>query len=80
MNLKIEKNIPYPINKHKELVKDLISLEEGDSTYLKYKDFNKTLVINCIANARTLIASKGLCFKTIGDEDGRRIWVFKKRL
>lgn len=77
MKLIIEKNVPFPKITSKELVNALFNLKEGDCVFLSYEDFNKTLVLNCIASARIRISSKGLCFKTIGEEKGRRLWVFK---
>jgi len=78
MKLKIEKNIPFPKKENKELVNALVELNEGDSTFLSYEKFNKTVINNAIASARIRIWAKGLCFKTIGEETGRRIWVFKQ--
>lgn len=77
MGLKIEKNVPYPVNNTKELVAELLKLKEGDSVLFKFEDYSKTLLTNCIANARSKMAMKGLQIKSISNSEGRRIWVFK---
>jgi hypothetical protein len=78
MELKVESNVPFPKKINKELVDALVSLNEGDSVFLNYEQFNRTIISNCVASARIRILAKGLCFKTIGEENGRRVWVFKK--
>jgi hypothetical protein len=78
--LSIERNIPFPKKQSKELVNFLISLNDGDSVFLNYEDFNKTVVNNSIACARIRILSKGLSIRTVGQSNGRRVWAFKRNL
>ena len=75
--IKIEKNIPYPTSKRKQLMNDLMTMTEGDSALLSYDELTKTTISNCIANARLRMAGKGLHIKTLSENNGLRIWVFK---
>lgn len=79
MNLKVERNIPFPKKTASELVNFILNLNDGDSIYLKYDEFNKTIITNCLANVRVRIAAKGLMIKSLGDNDGRRVWVFARK-
>lgn len=78
MKLKIEKNIPIPNRINKELSNALISLNEGDSVYLKFSEFTRSSMDSCIANARQRIMGKGLCLTMMSDKEGRRVWAVKK--
>ncbi len=79
IKLNVEKNVPIPSTKLKELMDELCKLNEGDSVYLEYSDFTKTVIVNCMANLRIRMAARGLTVKTIGDVNGKRIWILKIR-
>lgn len=78
--LKIEKNVPIPSKKSKMIVDTILSMEEGDSLFISYDEFNKTDVINGIANARTRIIANSLKIKSERQIDGTRIWIYKSNL
>lgn len=78
MALKIEKNIPIPNDRSKGLVIDILFMKEGDSAYLSYKDYTKTVINNCVTNARLRFLGQGLTIRSVSDSNGRRIWVVKK--
>lgn len=78
MELKIDKNVPYPSNSNKELVDALMGLNVGESTYLYYADFSKTTIRLSINTVRIRMKNKNRCIKTLGDAWGIRIWVFPK--
>lgn len=75
--LQIEKNVPIPPKKSKMIVDTILSMEEGDSLFISYDEFNKTDVINGIANARLRIMGKGLKIKSERQIEGTRIWIYK---
>ena len=76
MKLKVERNVPYPKDASKELVNAILALKKGDSVFLGYDEFNKTTIQNSIANSRIRLLSKGLKMKSVGDINGKRIWIF----
>lgn len=78
MPIKIERNIPIPNDKSKELVRDLLTLKDGDSAYITYDEYSKTVISNCVSNARLQLYGIGLMMKSISDSNGRRVWVTKK--
>ncbi len=77
MDLKIERDIPFPNHTGKELVSTLMTLKDGDSVYLDYQQFTKTIVLNAIANVRNRMIAKGVCLKTVAERDGKRVWCLK---
>lgn len=79
MKLKIETGIPIPNNKSKELSQALSEMKDGQSVYLSYEEFTKTEISNCISSARLRLLGRGLSLRTIGNSNGRRVWVFKNK-
>lgn len=77
MPIKIEKDIPFPHKRTKELTASIVSLNEGESIYISFSEYSKTESSNCIASARLRIMARGLIIKSLHDGKGRRVWCFK---
>lgn len=77
--LKIEKNVPIPPKKSKIIVGTILTMEDGDSLFISYDEFNKTDIGNAINNARLRIAGKGLKIKSQKQSSGTRIWIYNQK-
>lgn len=77
MKLQVKRNIPFPQKVSKELTQALSELNAGDYVFVPYEGLTPTIVSNCVSSARLRVIKRGLIIKTIGDRDGRRIWVLK---
>lgn len=77
--LKIEKNVPITPKKSKVIVDTILTMEDGDSLFISYNEFNKTDITNGIANARLRIMAKALKIKSEKQVDGTRIWIYRQK-
>ena len=74
MPLKIEKDIPLFNKPSKELVNVLLQMKDGDSLFVSYDEFPKSLYHSCIASARIRGIANNIKYVTRGTTGGVRVW------
>lgn len=75
ISFKIEKGIPFPQNKKKELISLLTQMEPGDSIFIPYGgEFTKTDAQLCISAARHRVLSKNIKLRQLSSVNGTRVW------